>query len=142
MQIAHHRIQFGHAVGDRCAGRKYDAFVAGLFIEIFALCRHVLAFLRSGVLYPGDIPHFCKQAEVLKFVRFIYENPVYAKLLKGDSIVLFLRVHQLFQTGFQFLFKAFQLLNGEILGFGVFCFGQAQLQIIELFFNMGAFLFR
>ena len=83
-------------------------------VQIFALCEHILAFLRSAGIDTADIAHFCKQSEVLKFVRFIDKQPVNAQFLKGDNIVFFLCIHQLFQTGFQLLFRGLQPLHSEV----------------------------
>ena len=52
---------------------------------------------------------------ILKGMCFVYEQPVYAQLLKGNHIVFALIRAQFFQLGFQRFPGLFHLLDGEIL---------------------------
>ena len=114
LKIAHHRVQLGHRVGNRRAGCKTYTMIIGFLVQIFALGEHIFTFLRCACVDTADIAHFCKQSEVLKFVRFIDKQPVNTEFFKGDNIVFFLCIHQLFQTGFQLLFRGLQPLHSEV----------------------------
>ena len=114
LKIAHHRVQLGHGVGNRRAGRKAYAMIISFLVQIFALSEHIFTFLRCACVDTADIAHFCKQSEVLKFVRFIDKQSVNTEFFKGDNIVFFLCIHQLFQTGFQLLFRGLQPPYSEV----------------------------
>ena len=114
LKIAHHRVQLGHGIGNRCAGRKAYAMIISFLVQIFALSEHIFTFLRCACVDTADIAHFCKQSEVLKFVRFIDKQSVNTEFFKGDNIVFFLCIHQLFQTGFQLLFRGLQPPYSEV----------------------------
>ena len=47
---------------------------------------------------------------------FVHIEPVYAKLLEGDNIILAAGVLQFFELHFKTLFRFFQTLDGETLG--------------------------
>ena len=47
---------------------------------------------------------------------FVHIEPVYAKLLEGDDIILAAGVLQFLELHFKALFRFFQTLDGEALG--------------------------
>ena len=114
LEIAHHCVQLGHGVGNRRAGCKTYAMIIRFLVQIFALSEHIFTFLRCACVDTADIAHFCKQSKVLKLVCFIDKQPVNTEFFKGNNIVFFLCVHQLFQTSFQLLFRGFQPLYSEV----------------------------
>ena len=129
MEIPHHGVKLRHAVADRGAGRKDDAAPACQLVHILALHKHIRRFLRFRSGQTCDIAHFCVEEQVLERVRLVYEQPVYAQLLKGNHIVLSVGCPEFLQSRLQSFPGLFHLFNGKtfaILGFhlsnGVFDF--------------------
>ena len=129
LEIPHHSVKLGHAVADRGAGRKNDAAPACQLVHILALHKHIRRFLRFRSGQACDIAHFCVEEQVLERVRLVYEQPVYAQLLKGNHIVLSVGCPEFLQSrlqSFPGLFHLFDRKTFTILGFhlsnGVFDF--------------------
>ncbi len=57
LEVAHHRVQLGHTVGNRRSGGEHDAPVVGDFVDVPAFEIHVAGFLRVGGGQPGDVAH-------------------------------------------------------------------------------------
>ena len=88
LEIPHHGIKLRHAVADRGAGRENDAAPACQLVHILALHKHIRRFLRFRSGQACDIAHFCVEEQVLERVCLVYEQSIYAQLLKGNHIVL------------------------------------------------------
>ena len=88
LEIPHHGVKLRHAVADRGAGRKNDAAPACQLVHILALHKHIRRFLRFRGGQACDIAHFCVEEQVLERVCLVYEQSIYAQLLKGNHIVL------------------------------------------------------
>ena len=116
LEIPHHGVQFCHGVRDRRAGRKYDTLVAGDLINVPAFQEHIRRLLRVGSREAGNVAHFCVEKQVFERMGFVHIEPVYAKLLEGDDIILAAGVLQFLELHFEALFRFFQTLDGEPLG--------------------------
>jgi len=88
LQIAHHGEQLRHGVGNRRAGRKHNALAAGDLVNIAALQKHIRGFLRIGGGKTCDVAHFGVKEQILVAVCLVYIEPVNAKLLECDNIIL------------------------------------------------------
>ena len=115
LEIAHHGVQFCHGVRDRRTGRKHNALIAGDLINIPAFQEHIRRLLRVGSREAGNVAHFCVEKQVFERMGFIHIEPVYAKLLEGDDIILAAGVLQFLELHFEALFRFFQALDGETL---------------------------
>ena len=129
LEIPHHGVKLRHAVADRGAGRKNDAAPACQLVHILALHKHIRRFLRFRCGQARNIAHFCVEEQVLERVCLVYEQPVYAQLLKGNHIVFSVGCPEFLQSRLQSFPGLFHLFDGEtfaILGFhlsnGVFDF--------------------
>ena len=116
LEIAHHGVQLRHGVRNRRAGRKYDTLVAGDLINVPAFQEHIRRLLRVGSREAGNVAHFCVEKQVFERMGFIHIEPVYAKLLEGDDIILAAGVLQFLELHFEALFGLLQTLDGETLG--------------------------
>ena len=132
LQISLDSIHLGHAVGDRRAGGKHSAAIAGQFVKIPALGKHIAGLLRICGGKPGHIPHFGIEKKVLKIVRFVDEHAVAAELLKGHNIVFPSICLQLFQPCFQPFAGALQLLHGEAFAAAALHFVYAVCDLVDL----------
>ena len=65
-------------------------------------------------------------------MRLVHIQPVHAELLEGDNIVLARGGSELLQPGFQLLFHALQLLDGEPLGMGGSELLNARFDLVDL----------
>ena len=115
LEIAHHGVQLRHGVRDRRAGRKHNTLVAGDLINIPAFQEHIRRLLRVGGGKASDVAHFCVEEQVFERMGFVHIEPVYAKLLEGDDIILAAGVLQFLELHFEALFRFFQALDGETL---------------------------
>ena len=116
LEIAHHGVQLRHGVRDRRTGRKHNTLVAGDLINIPAFQEHIRRLLRVGGGKASDVAHFCVEEQVLERMGFVHIEPVYAKLLEGDDIILSAGVLQFLELHFEALFCFLQTLDGETLG--------------------------
>ena len=66
-------------------------------------------------------------------MALIYKQPVYAKLFKGNHIILFVCGKELFQSGFQRFSGFLHLLDCEILSTLIFQFFNRPFNLINLF---------
>ena len=74
-------------------------------------------------------------------MAFIYEKPVHAKFLKGHNIVLFRLVVELVELLLNGLFRAFQLLDREIISSVSFQVSNAVGDFFKLLFKDGSLPF-
>ena len=109
LQVTLHGIKFRHAVADRRARCKCNAFPAGDFIQILAFVKHICRFLCFILGNACHIPHFCVKECIFVIMSFIHIQTVYPQFFKRYHIILFLFVLQLFQTPPETLFGLFQL---------------------------------
>ena len=63
LEIAHHGVQLRHGVGDRRAGCKHNALIAGNLINIPAFQEHIRRLLRVGGGKSSNIAHFCVEEQ-------------------------------------------------------------------------------
>ena len=115
LEIAHHGVQLRHGVRDRRTGCKHNALVAGDLINIPAFQEHIGGFLCVGSGKARNVAHFCVEKQIFERMGFVHIEPVYAKLLEGDDIILAAGVLQFLELHFEALFRFFQALDGETL---------------------------
>ena len=116
LQIPLHGIHLHHRVRDGRTGSEYHAAISRQPVKIARFHKHIAAFLRFGLGYARYVAHLCKRGEVFEAVGFVYKKPVNAQFFKGDYAVLFRRIVELFELGFQGFTDALHLLYGETLG--------------------------
>ena len=131
LEVAHHGVQFGHAVRYRRTRRKDDAFPACDLVHVPAFEIHIARFLRVRCGQARHIPHLRDQKEVFIVMRFIDVKPVHAELFKRHHVVPRL-VEQLVQLCLQTLSRAFQLLDGGTLPPACFQFFDLALDLVDL----------
>ena len=88
----------------------------GDLVDIPALEQHIRGLLGIGGGKPRHIPHFCVKEQILKTVRLVHIEPVYAELFKGHNVVLAGGVVELLQLGLQIFLGTLQLLDGKVFG--------------------------
>ena len=132
LQIPHQRIKLGHAVGDRRTRCKGYAAVSGKLVHVAAFCVHIGAFLRFGLRYTGNIPHFCVKEQIFVSVALIHKQSVRAELFKGDNIILFALIVQPLKPCIQRFPRFLKLLDGVVFRIGVLCFLYLEHQLVDL----------
>ena len=93
---------------------------AGQFVQIHTFHQHITAFLAFGLGNASHIAHFGGNHGIFEIMRFVHHQAVYAKILKGNNIILALLVVELIQLFLDLFSRALHLLDGKILGTGVF----------------------
>ena len=101
LEVAHDRIKLGHRVAYGSTGCEDHATPAGQLIHIAALHKHIRRFLSFGGGQTCHISHFCVEEQILERMAFVYKQPVYTQLLKGNNIILLVCGKELIQSGFQ-----------------------------------------
>ena len=115
LQVSLNGVKLHHRIGDRRSGCKYRTTTARNLVKVAALHKKIAGFLRFSLCDTADIPHFGIEEKVLVVMAFIYEKPVHAEFLKGYNIVLFRLVVELVEFLLNGFFRAFQLLDREII---------------------------
>ena len=65
---------------------------------------------------PGNARHFGDVKQILEIVRLVHKQPVHAKFLKGQRVVLFLFGSQRLKFGFQPFFRLFEFFHQAPIG--------------------------
>ena len=111
LQVALHREHLRHRVGNRRAGGEDHATAFVLRLDVLNLEEHIERALRCRLRKPGNARHLRDVEKVFELVRFVNEEPVDAKLLKGQRVVLFVLGGKTFQFRRQPLLHALQFLH-------------------------------
>ena len=136
LQVTLHGIKLRHAVADRCARCKCNAFPAGDLIQILAFVEHICRFLCFILGNACHIPHFCVKECIFVIMGFIHIQTVYSQFFKRYHIILFLFVFQLFQTPPETFLCLFQLFYRKTAATNLKpCLLNPCFQFFDLLFN-------
>ena len=88
LQIPLHGEHFGHAVGNRRSRCEYHAAAAVDFLDVLNLQKHIEGAFRRSLRQARDARHFRDVEKVFEKVRLVHKQPVNAKLLERECVVL------------------------------------------------------
>ncbi len=111
LQVALHREHLRHRVGNRRAGREDHATAFVLRLDVLNLEEHIECALGSGLRQTGNARHLRDVEEILELVRLVDEEPVDAKFLEGQRVVLLVVGGKRFELRRQPLLHPLQFLH-------------------------------